>query len=129
MGKGLTVPHVGPTPVSIATPMKLDKLIAGHVAGTTLDPADVKLFLRTPPHYYQWGINHRIDQTSLNQLKATDLFEFYLRLYLTGRHKTLQAVLRTVRAFADQDASGAHHLIVYSLAGTRRRLLALGGMN
>ena len=105
--------------------MKLDELIAGHVTGTTLDPAGVKLFLRTPPQYHQWGINHRIDQTSLNQLNATDLFEFYLRLYLTGRHKTLQPVLRAVRAFASQDANGAHHLIIYSLSVTRRRLLEL----
>ena len=105
--------------------MKLDDLIAGHVAGTTLDPAGVKLFLRTPPRYYQWGIHHRIDQTSLNQLEATDLFEFYLRHYVTGRHKTLQPVLRVVRAFVRQDATGAHHLIAYSLRDTRRSLLKL----
>ena len=105
--------------------MKLDELIAGHVAGTTLDPAGVKIFLRTPPQYHQWGINHRIDQTSLNQLNATDLFEFYLRLYIPGRHQTLQPVLRAVRAFARQDANGAHHLIAYSLRDTRRSLLDL----
>ena len=105
--------------------MKLDELIADYVAGTTLDRAGVKNFLRTPARYHQWGIHHRIDPTSLNQLDATDLFEFYLRLYLTGRHKTLQPVLRAVRAFTRQDANGAHHLIVYSLAGTRRDLLNL----
>lgn len=105
--------------------MKLDERIAGHVAGTRLDPAGVKRFLQTPPHYHQWGINHRIDQTSLTQLNATDLFEFYLRLYVTGRHKTLQPVRRTVRAFARQDANGAHHLMAYSLASTRRGLLDL----
>ena len=105
--------------------MKFDELIADYVAGTTLDPAGLKNFLQTPPQYHQWGIHHRIDQTSLNQLNATDLFEFYLRLYVTGRHKTLQPVLRAVRAFARQDANGAHHLIIYSLAGTRRDLLNL----
>lgn len=105
--------------------MKLDEQIANHVAGTTLDPIGVKIFLRTPPHYHQWGINHQIDQRSLNQLNATDLFEFYLRQYLTGRHKTLQAVLRVVRAFVNEDASGAHHLILYSLEGTRQSLLKL----
>ncbi len=105
--------------------MKLDERIARHLAGTTLDPASVKLFLRTPPHYHQWGINQSLDHLSLNQLTATDLVAFYLQLYLTGRHKTLKAVLREVRAFSQADANGAHHLIRHCLAVTCRRLLTL----
>ncbi|MFD2935065.1 hypothetical protein [Spirosoma flavum] len=105
--------------------MKLNELIASHVAGTTLDSASLKEFLQTPPHYYQWGINHQIDQTSLTQLDATDLFEFYLRLYLIGRHKTLRACLREARSFAQQDAQAAHYFLGYSLEDTRQRLLLL----
>ena len=105
--------------------MKLDELIAGHVAGTTLEAASVKIFLKTPPQYYQWGINHALDESTLHKLIATDLFAFYFRYYLTGRHKTLQAVLREVRAFSRKDANWAHHLIRHSLALTRGALLNL----
>jgi hypothetical protein len=105
--------------------MKLNERIDRHVVGTTLNPVLVKGFFQTPPHYYQWGLAHQIDQRSLDQLNATDLFEFYLRFYLTSRHKTLQAVLREVRVFAQKDANAAHHLIVYSLEDTRRHLLTL----
>lgn len=105
--------------------MKLDERIARHVAGTTLNPVLVKGFFQTSPHYHQWGLAHQIDQASLDQLNATDLFELYLRFYLTGRHKTLQAVLREVRDFAHEDANAAHHLIVYSLEDTRQHLLTL----
>lgn len=105
--------------------MKLDDLIAHHVAGTTLTPASVKRFFRTPPHYHHWGQNRQIDQISLDQLDATDLFEFYLRLYLVGRHKTLRAVRREVRIFAQQYPNGAHHLINFSMENMRRSLLGL----
>lgn len=105
--------------------MKLDQLIAQHVGGTTLDSTRVKRFMTTPPHYYQWGISQHLDPVSLGQLAATDLVEFYLGLYLTGRHKTLQAVAREVRAFAGQDANSAAYLIGFSLAGMGRRLLAM----
>ena len=105
--------------------MKLDERIAGHIAGTTLNPSLVKGFLQTSPHYYQWGLAHQIDTHALDQLNATDLFEFYLRFYVTGRHKTLQAVLREVRVFAQTYANAAHHLIVYSLEDTRQQLLTL----
>jgi hypothetical protein len=87
--------------------MKLDELVAGHVAGTTLEAASVKIFLKTPPQYYQWGINHALDESTLHKLIATDLFAFYFRYYLTGRHKTLQAVLREVRAFSERCQLGA----------------------
>ena len=105
--------------------MKLHELITSHVGSTTLDPVLVKGFIQTVPHYRQWGLYHGVDPRSLDQLTATDLCEFYLRLYLTGRHKTLQAVLREVRAFVQADAHVAHHLIVYSLADTRQHLLTL----
>ncbi len=105
--------------------MKLDERIAGHVAGTTLEPAHVKRFVSTPSQYYAWGIHHGLDKRTLNQLIATDLFEFYFRYYLTGRHKTLKAVLREVRAFSRDDANGAHHLIRHCLALTHRRLFQL----
>jgi hypothetical protein len=72
--------------------MKRDERIAHQIACTTLDPVLVKRFCQPSPHYYQWGLAHRIDQRSLEQLNATDRFEFYLRFYLTSRHKTLQAV-------------------------------------
>ncbi|RYF61115.1 MAG: hypothetical protein EOO39_31770 [Cytophagaceae bacterium] len=105
--------------------MKLNERIAHQTAGTTLNPVLVKGFFQTVPHYYQWGLTHQIDQRSLAQLNATDLFEFYLRFYLTSRHKTLQAFLREVRAFVKDDANAAHHLIVYSLEDTRQHLLTL----
>ena len=105
--------------------MKLNERIAIHVGYTCLDPASVKRFLQTPPHYHQWGLTHRIDQHWLAQLDATDLVEFYLRLYLTGRHKTLRACLREAHAFAQQDAQAAHHLLVYSLEAIRQTLLYL----
>ena len=105
--------------------MKLDELITSHVRSTTLDPVLVKGFIQTAPHYRQWGLGQGVNQGSLDQLTATDLYEFYLRLYLTGRHKTLQAVLREVRAFVQADAHVAHHLIIYSLADTRQQLLTL----
>ena len=105
--------------------MKFEDLITHHLSGTALDYASVKDFLSTPPHYYQWGIQHEIDQTALTQLNATDLFEFYLRFYLTGRHKTLQAVLREAREFVHQDANAAPYFIGYSLENIRQRLLIL----
>jgi hypothetical protein len=105
--------------------MKFDALLAYHLRGTALEPGLVKEYLKTPPHYYQWGLVHRVDQRSLDQLMATDLFEFYLRQYLTGRHRTLRALLRAVRVFARQDARGAPYLIGYSLASTRQHLLKL----
>lgn len=105
--------------------MKLDERIAQHIAGTTLNPVLVKGFFQTSPHYYQWGLAHQIDQRSLAQLNATDLFEFYLRFYLTSRHKTLQAVKREVRIFAQDDTYAAPHLIIYSLEDTRQHLLNL----
>ncbi len=105
--------------------MKLEALIAQHLRGTTLDYRSVKEFLRTPSHYHQWGKGHQVSQQALHQLNATDLFEFYLLFYLTGRHKTMQAVLRQVRAFAQEDAHSAHHLIGYSLSATRQHLLTL----
>lgn len=105
--------------------MKLNELVAIHVGHTTLSPALVKGFLQTSPRYRQWGIRHQLNPASLDQLNATDLFEFYLRQYLTGRHKTPQAVLREVRAFVGHDPRGAYHLINYSLANTRYQLLAL----
>ena len=105
--------------------MKLDELIAKHVADTTLSPALLKGFLQTPPQYRQWGVDHQLEPRALAQLNATDLFEFYLRLYLSGRHKTLQAVLREARAFLKEDPDQASAYMGYSLALTRQHLLAL----
>ena len=105
--------------------MRLTELITTHVGTTTLDPAMVKGFLQTPPHYHQWGIRRQLDQTILDQLKATDLFEFYLRQYLAGRHKTLQAVLRQVRMFRDHDPRNASFYVGHSLDLMHQQLLAL----
>lgn len=105
--------------------MKFDALLAYHLRGTALEPGLVKGYLKTAPHYYQWGVAHQVDQRSLDQLMATDLFEFYLRQYLTGRHRTLRALLREVRVFARQEARCAPHLIGYSMASTRQHLLKL----
>lgn len=105
--------------------MRLAEFVAAHVGQTSLDPVGVKGFLQTTPHYYQWGMIRGLNQTTLDQLTATDLFEFYLRQYLSGRHKTLHAVLREVRVFVGHDPTEAAHLIDYSLAQTRQQLLAL----
>ncbi|AUD06748.1 hypothetical protein [Spirosoma pollinicola] len=105
--------------------MTLNERIRIHVGTTSLNPTLVKRFLQTAPHYRQWGLSHQVSQRSLDHLNATDLFEFYLRQYLIGRLKTLQAVLRETRAFVDQDANAAHFLIRYSLQGTRQQLLML----
>lgn len=105
--------------------MRLAELVAAHVGQTSLDPVGVKGFLQTPPQYQQWGIIHRLNQTALDQLTATDLFEFYLRQYLSGRYKTLHAVLREVRVFTGNDPVGASGCIGYSLARLRQQLLAL----
>ena len=105
--------------------MKLTELVAIHVGHTTLSPAMVKGFLQTPPRYRQWGVYCHLAPAFLDQLNATDLFEFYLRQYLIGRHKTSQAVLREVRTFVDHDPKGAYHLINYSLSNIRYQLLSL----
>ena len=105
--------------------MKLDELIVSHVGDTTLCPTLLKVFLQTPPQYRQWGVDRQLDAHTLTQLNATDLFEFYLRLYLSGRHKTLQAVLREARAFLIEDPDQAPAFMGYSLALTRQHLLAL----
>lgn len=105
--------------------MRLTELITAHVGATTLDPARVKEFLQTPPHYHQWGVHQQLNQTALDQLNATDLFEFYLRQYLSGRHKTLNAVLREVRSFRDQDPLNASYYVGYSLDLMHQQLLAL----
>ena len=105
--------------------MKFEELIEHHLTGTTLDYRLVKDFLKMAPHYHQWGLLHQVSSRSLERLNATDLFEFYLRLYLTGRHKTLQAVVREVRTFVHQDAYAAHYFIDYSLERTHQRLLCL----
>lgn len=105
--------------------MTVNELIATHVGATTLDPALVRGFLQTPPPYRRWGVHCQLNQTCLDQLNATDLFDFYLRLYLSGRHKTLQAVLREVRAFVAGAPTEAPYLINYSLSQTRQHLLTL----
>ncbi|RYF54844.1 MAG: hypothetical protein EOO39_38785 [Cytophagaceae bacterium] len=105
--------------------MRLNQRITSLIGTTTLDPRLVKGFLQTPPQYHQWGVRRQFDQPVLDQLKATDLFEFYLRLYLSGRHKTLHAVLRQVGVFTSDDPIGAAWCIGYSLTQLRQQLLRL----
>lgn len=105
--------------------MKTNDLIASHVGETSLNPQAIKGFLQTPPPYRQWGVAHQLKPIILDQLQATDLFDFYLRLYLSGRHKTQQAVMREVRLFVDHDPVSASYFIGCSLMLTRRHLFAL----
>lgn len=105
--------------------MRLTEFIAAHVGQTSLDPVLIKGFLQTLPHYHQWGVIHGLNQTVLDQLNATDLFEFYLRQYLSGRHKTLYAVLREARASVRHNPTEGAYFIEYSLSHTRQQLLAL----
>ena len=105
--------------------MKLDELIASHVGATALNPQAVRGFLQTPPPYRQWGVARQLEPLILDQLKATDLVDFYLRLYLSGRHKTQHALMREVGLFVAHDPVSAAYFIGCCLALTRRNLLAL----